>query len=59
MKQRFLPLFVFAIAASTAWIGAPNRPVSALAGRGAEEADPDTDGDGLISAQEAEAAGKK
>jgi hypothetical protein len=47
MKPRFLLLIVFIVAVPAAWIGALDRPVLALAGPRAEEADPDSDGDGL------------
>src|SRR5262245_27857711 len=50
MKPRFLLPVVFAIAVAVAWVGAPARPVAALAGPRAE--DPDADGDGLTDFHE-------
>jgi Transglutaminase-like superfamily len=47
MKARFLLLLMFVVAASIARIGALDWPASAHAGPSAQEADPDSDGDGL------------
>jgi hypothetical protein len=51
MKPRFLLLLLF-VAASIARIDALDWPISALGAPRAEEADPDTDGDGLPDFQE-------
>ncbi len=51
MKPRLL-LFVFVIVVPVAWVGPPTWPVSALVSLGAEETDPDSDGDGLADFHE-------
>jgi hypothetical protein len=52
MKPGFLLVCVLPAALAMAWIGPPSRAGLALAGPRAEEADPDSDGDGLSDFQE-------